>query len=308
MLVSAVVVMLTVASAPPAAIAASGIVSADTFLGWEIGEARRYAIGPDGALRAGESITWGVRLDRVESVAGRSIGVFELTHQHNRWGIGLTGSMIVKWDYSGEARINEHGFPEEIRFSMFEAHEGERPWRGEVMSAAYTFQGDEYLKTIRVPDQQWDFRVPIARYRDVDLDVPSGTFLFRPRAADTDFFTNPALLGLVIPDVLPDAWKQRVQFFRPTYPTRYPGAAYATVDRNTRLSVRRYYVQRTLELRETAELEIGGRTLNVRKMSVSGALRDVYLDEFGRVVRIDLDPDPITLENRFVRLLFPSEY
>ena len=72
--------------------------------------------------------------------------------------------------------------------------------------------------------------------------------------------------------------------------------------------MRRYYVQRSLELKGNDELEIGGRSLNVSKLSITGPIRDIYLDDFGRVVRMDLDPDPWTRRNRYIRMLFPSEY
>ncbi len=296
------------ASIDNAVIPSPGEAAVATFLGFEIGEERRYVIAPDGAMRDGESATWGTRLDRVETAEGRSIGVFELTHSVSRQGLSLAGTMQVRWNYRGEARINEFGFPEEVRFSMYEEHIGEAPWRGVLMSATYTLDGNDYIKTVRVPDQEWQFKFGVATHNDLDLDVPSGMFLFRPQAAGIDFFMNPSLLGFAVPELVPDTWKQRVLFFRPTYPVRFPGARYVTRERNKVAAIRRYYVKRTLEAKEMSELEIGGRTLNVRKIDVTGTARAGFVDEFGRVVRIDLDPDPITRRDRYIRLLFPSEY
>ncbi len=283
-------------------------VVAATFLGFERGEERRYVIAPDGAMRDGEWATWSTRLDRVETVDGRSIGVFELTHAESRQGLNFGGTMQVVWNYRGEARINEFGFPEEVRFSMYEEHVGESPWRGVLMSAAYVLDGDEYIKTVRVPDQEWRFTFGIATHNDLDLDVPTGMFLFRPQASGIDFFMNPALLGFAVPDLVPDTWKQRVLFFGPTYPVRFPGAGYARRERDRLAAIRRYYAKRTLEAKEWSELEIGGRMLNVRKIDVTGTARAGFIDEFGRIVRMDLDPDSITRKDRYIRLLFPSEY
>ena len=301
------VAMLGMASTKAAARTSDGQAVVATFLGYEIGEERRYVIAPDDAMRDGESATWSVRLNRVETDKGRSIGVFGLTHVESRWGLNPR-RILVEWNYVGEARINEFGFPESVRFSMYEEHVGETPWRGVLMSAEYTLEGDEYIKTIRVPDQVWEFRFGIATHEDLDLDVPTGMFLFRPESTGVDFFMNPALLGFSVPEVLPDTWKQRVLFFRPTYPVRYPDARYVTGERNKVAAIRRYYIKRTLEAKESSELEVGGRTLNVRKIDVTGPLRAVFVDEFGRVVRIDLDRDPITRKDRYIRLLFPSEY
>ena len=280
----------------------------DLFVGFEVGEERRYIIGPDNAMRDGEEITWSVRLVRVENAGDRNVGVFELNHERRRYGISGRGPMFVSWIYSAELRINEFGFPERVDFSMFEQHTGESPWRGEIMSADYTFDGNEYRKDVRVPEQHWEFTVPIATHGDRDLSVPSGLFLFRPQAADTDLFTNPALLGFAIPDVLPDSWEQRTLFFRPTYPVRYPDANYVRNERDKRQGLQRYWSKNTLKLGDTVRLEIGGRALNVRKLDISGPLRGAYIDEFGRVVRLDIDPDPWTRRNRYIRLLFPSEY
>lgn len=292
----------------PAALDPARSAGLDTFLGFEVGEERRYAVGPADALRDGEQITWSVRLERVDAVEGRTIGVFAMTHEHQRYGISGRGPMYVHWMFSGEARINELGFPEEVSFSMYEQHTGESQWRGDDMFASYHFTGGEYRKDVRVPDQQWQFTVPIATHDAVDLDAPAGLFLFRPEAAGTDFFTNPALLGFAVPDPLPDAWEQRTLFFQPTYPVRHPTADYVMHERDTRAALGRYWVKNTLSLGDEMRLQIGTRTINVRKLEISGPLRDAYLDELGRVVRIDIDPDPRTRKRRHIRILFPDEY
>jgi hypothetical protein len=298
------------ASVYPSAVAdaaAAEVTSFDGVLGFEVGEERRYVVGPAGAMRDGEEATWSVRLDRVESEGSRSIGVFELTHEKTRWGVSLSGSILVHWKYSGELRVNEFGFPEDLRFSMYEEHTGEAPWRGESMSAEYTLENGGFHKVVRVPDQEWEFDFPIARHEALELDVPEGMFLFRPDA-NVDFFTNPALLGFALPEALGGVWKQRTLFFRPTYPVLYPSYGYVRNERDQREALRRYYVKATLEAQEETELEIGGRTLSVRKLDITGRAREAYVDEMGRVVRIDIDPDPWTRKNRHIRLLFPSEY
>jgi len=287
---------------------AAEIVGLDTFLGYDIGEERRYVVGPDDALRDGESITWSVRLDSVETAGDRRVGVFHMTHEQKRYGMSARGPMYVHWIFDGEARINEFGFPEQVGFTMHEQHTGESQWRGEDMFASYTFNGTDYDKVVRVPDQEWEFTVPIATHGDLDLSVPSGAFLFRPVAIDTDFFTNPALLGFAIPDLLPEQWEQRTLFFAPEYPIRHPTPDWIMEQRDTRAAVGRYWVKNTLKLGGPMQLEIGDRVLNVRKLDITGPVRAAYLDEFGRVVRIDIDPDVHTRKQRHIRLLFPSEY
>ena len=108
------VAMVGMASTNAAARTSDGQAVVATFLGYEIGEERRYVIAPDDAMRDGESATWSVRLNRVETDKGRSIGVFGLTHVESRWGLNPR-RVLVEWNYVGEARINEFGFPEAVR-------------------------------------------------------------------------------------------------------------------------------------------------------------------------------------------------
>ena len=113
------VAMVGMVSTNAAARTPDGHAAVATFLGYEIGEERRYIIAPDDAMREGESANWSVRLNRVETDKGRSIGVFGLTHVESRWGLNPF-RVLVQWNYVGEARINEFGFPEAVRFSMYE--------------------------------------------------------------------------------------------------------------------------------------------------------------------------------------------
>lgn len=302
-----VVAALAVAIVTPLAIAAPAAQDAAPLLGYEIGEERRYVVGPEDALRAGEHVNWSIRLDRIETEERLRVGVFEIGHETVRRGIGNRGSMHVQWRYSGELRINEYGFPEEVRFSVFEEHTGEAPFRGDIMSSSFIFDGRYYQKEVRVPEQAWEFRVPISTHNDLDLDVPSGMFLFRPEAG-LDLFTNPALLEFALPRLIPDTWEQRFLFFKPDIPVRYPNGEWAILQRDRPASLRRYYDKNTVRIGASMKLEIGGRTLNVRRLDISGPIRSAYVNELGHVVRIDIDPDPWTRNDRHIRMLFPSEY
>jgi len=292
----------------PAAAASEAPAGIDGILGFQIGEERRYVVGPEDALRDGEYANWSIRLDRVVTEGSRSIGVFEIGHEEARWGATPVGTIMVHWKYEGELRINERGFPEMVSFSMYEEHTGEAPWRGETMSASYTFEDGEYQKEIRVPDQEWRFSVPIASHDALDLDIPEGMFLFRPQARAIDFFTHPALLDLAVPEVLQPGWKQRTMFFKPAPPVRHPGEDWVRMERDKLASLGRYYDKITLEAGEETQLEIAGRTITARRLETSGSLRGAYLDEGGRIVYMEIDPDPWTRRPRHIRMLYPSEY
>ncbi len=303
-----VIAALAVAIVTPLAIAAPAAQDATSMLGFEVGEERRYVIGPEDALRPGEHVDWSIRLDRIETGGRLQIGVFEIGHDSVRRAVGVRGGMHVSWKYTGELRINEYGFPETVRFSMFEEHTGESPFRGDIMSTSFIFDGRDYQKNVRMPDAEWEFRVPISTHNDLDLSVPSGMFLFRPEAADVDLFTHPALLEFALPRLIPDEWEQRFLFFKPDSPVRFPDAEWVKLQRDRPASLRRYYDKNTVRVGESMQLAIGGRTLNVRRLDISGPIRAAYVNEFGQVVRIDIDPDPWTRNDRHIRMLFPSEY
>ena len=282
--------------------------SEDTMLGFEVGEERRYIIGPPGALRPGEAAAWSIRLDRIEGEAPNRTAAFELTHESNRWGISHAGGNMVWWKHRGELKLNEQGFPVDLRFTVFEEHTGEAPWRGDIMASSYSFRDGQFHKTVELPGQQWEFRVPIARHRDLDLDVPEGLYLFFPEAQDYDFFSNPALLEFSLPNPMPPSWKRETMYFMPTLPIRYPDRDWVNRERDRQASVRRYYMRIGVAAGPIQQLEVGGRTLNVRRLDVGNFIRDAYIDEFGKVVRVDIDPDPTTRKDRYIRILYPSEY
>ena len=280
----------------------------DGMLGFDLGEERRYIVGPPGALRQGEEANWSIRLDRIEGEGSDRLAVFEMTHESSRLGVSHAGGIHVWWKHRGELKVNERGFPVHLRFTLFEEHTGEAPFRGDIMASSYTFRDGNFRKSVELPGRDWEFRVPIATHRDLDLDVPGGLFLFYPKAENFHFFSSLALLEFSLPNPMPDSWKREMLYFMPTLPIRYPAQGWVETERDRLASVRRYYMKIDVEAGDFEQLEIGGRTLNVRRIKVGNFIRAGYVDEFGRVVRIDIDPDAITRGNRYIRLLFPSEY
>lgn len=306
---SACVALATVTSLGSGAIAQTrSDAELDGILGFDLGEERRYIAGPPGAIRDDGRASWSVRLDQVVMKDSRKVGIFVMTHEQSSRGLSLKGTIRVHWKYEGELLLNEFGFPEALRYWWYEEHTGEAPWRGERVFSSYTFEDGEYRKIVRLPDQDWEFNVPIASHGPLDLDVPEGLFLFRSRPAGVDYFTNPALLDFAVPAAIPERWKQRTLFLRPTIPARYPAAGWIRAERDRQGNLGRSYDKITLEARDETVLEIAGRTLRVRRLSIGGPMGDAYIDDFGRIVRIDLDIDSQTRKDRWVRLLFPSEY
>ena len=154
---------------------------AERFLGFEIGEERRYVLGPETIRERG---IWSIHLEEVFVTDGEPEGQFALTHE---WaappviGDPVLGQIRnVKSD--GFIRVNAYGFPLVIQFQTTRHMAG-------MGDQAYTidFRIDEedhrrYDKRTTVLGERWYQNVPIRRHDTVDFDAPEGLFAFLPNA------------------------------------------------------------------------------------------------------------------------------
>jgi len=71
----------------------------------------------------------------------------------------------------------------------------------------------------------------------------------------------------------------------------------------------RYFNKKKLEIKDyVVGAEIGPRTLDAWLLDGSGEMREVYTEADGTVLRVNIDPHPVTRGERWIRLQFPSEY
>ena len=110
-----VAVLLTPAGAP---LVAAQPLQGERFLGFEIGEERRYILGPEDTSGRSERGIWSIRLDEVFETGGEPEGLFALSHEWSApppLGEVILGRIRnVKSD--GFVRVNGHGFPLLIQF------------------------------------------------------------------------------------------------------------------------------------------------------------------------------------------------
>lgn len=315
---------------------------ADGAFGFDVQEQRRYVLGPEEALRAGESASWRIRLDRVEGEDDARRATFVLEHTRDEylsnifWDTGRVLRVMVE----AELTVNSHGFPLHLVLREQQDMGGEGGSQSASRTTSYELEGEQYVKTVRLSGRDWSFDVPIANHEHLDVDARAGLFLFlssglrclgeyvdgssRSGTRDTgDFrscdtiepaFANPGLMSLVMPEVWEDDDGDRdVLFFQPLGVGTIPAGlmnitAWVRDERDGFASLRRYYEHGRIELEELAEVEVGPRSFEAWRVSVSGTLRDVWVDHQGRVLRSDIDPHPRTGRDRFIRLQFPSEY
>lgn len=167
--------------APGEIVAAPG--QGERFLGYEVGEERRYVLGPPESLLRGEMGVWSIRLDEVYTTEGEPEGVFALQHEWHApqplTEVPLRTIMRVKSE--GTVRVNAHGFPLLIRYQTVRhlAGMGE-----EAYTIDYEVVDDNrrYEKRITKNGDRWYQNVPIRSHDTVHYDVPDGLYTFLPVA------------------------------------------------------------------------------------------------------------------------------
>jgi hypothetical protein len=283
----------------------------DRAFGFLVGEERRYILGPPESLLDGEGREWRIGLENIIEQEGELVAVFSLDFEDRMPGISYRGSQEVYFRSEGELRVNLHGFPLELRYTEGEEQSGEAPWRGEPRSTTYEYDSEAqtYIKSVRVPDQQFEYDVPVARHSDLDLDVPSGLFAYLPASEGDAALVNPGLLSLALPTRVDGALADRkVLLLTPQTTPRYLNREWIMAERNGRTSIRRNYETSEIRLVEQTSVELGRRTVPAWRLELRRFHGAVYVDDGGRVLRVDINRHPRTGLQRWIRLLHPTEY
>lgn len=288
--------------------AGQGGAVAQSFLGFQQGVARRYALGPPEALVEGEAAEWSITLHHVEGEGEGALAVFDLDYTR-RAPFGPLREPRVTRSLWAEVTVNRHGFPLRVV-------EGERVESGEIITE-YAYEGGRVSKTIRWPETELSFGLRIPGH-DED-DEPSGVFAFLTQIADQRFtggqpfndsvYANPGLLSLAMPRPLPpDDWERELVFFTPGVRlVRTPTQDWIRLQRNAQV-LRSHYDSNELELREVEEVEIAGEPVLARRFAIEGPFREGYVDARGRVLLLRHDPGQGMERPQHIRMLRPSEY
>ncbi|MGD8331514.1 MAG: hypothetical protein PVJ49_18930, partial [Acidobacteriota bacterium] len=181
-------------------------------------------------------------------------------------------------------------------------------------------------------------KIPIGIEVNPESDPPAGLYVFFPTdmhclgrgsilhyladqsaltpPCDTPLllFANPGLLSLALAQPWAvDEEMRHLWFFTPCGPllrnpgTGRPPGGGASPSAQAR-DESHYYVREGFEPVGYSITEIGEQRLTALEIAVEGAIERIYLDDAGRVLRVDLGPHPITSLPRWIRLLAPSEY
>ena len=159
----------------------AGLQSPSIFLGFQLGEERRYVLGPPQELYAGENGMWSIRLR--ETLGDPPEGIFELTHL---WQFGARRSelpigTIVQIESEGELRVNRYGFPLELRFETKRVLAG---WGEEAYTVRYRFEDGEFLKHTAMEGNDLEHVVSVMHGPEFDLSGPIGIYALVPTGVD----------------------------------------------------------------------------------------------------------------------------
>lgn len=298
-----------------------------TPFGFQVGEERRYELGPSRALLAGERASWSIRLRDIEDDPSWK-ATFELRHERTpRWGENITRVFAL-------LTVNEFGFPLRLEYQQ----EVSRPDGSILSSDRYPSQG--LVTVYQYTDQQFavSFRAPgeasnalLWSYRPFDIAVrnvpgvkeaaPSGIFLYTPWDTEDPTFYNPGLLSFVGigspgPEegdrvfLTPSRHRPAPPPYRPREidPLSMRDGMPGNIDRTAPPSLSRYFSTATLKREGELTLSQGGRQIDVVRYSIGGEVGAAYVDRDGVIVRVDVEGHLLPRSRRWIRLLSPWEY
>lgn len=297
--------------------------------GYQIGEDRRYLLGPDDALDPGEWAEWSMRLERLQEGDDGWEAHFSMAHDRmERLPDSLDPTDLITVNVYGNLVVNLDGFPLRLDYVQEFSLRGETISGDGVRRIEYQFdrRRKRFEKVVRVGKRDWDFNFGVAKYSHMDLEAPRGLYVFMPTALDClgasrsacndvdPAFGNPGLLSLVMPALLEESGGQRnFMFMLPSaiavspFYTMERSGDWVSYERDSIGNIARYFDERKLELGVSTEVEVGPRTMHGWELDMGGGVDKVWVEPEGRVLRIDLDTTYDIRKTRFIRLVFPSE-
>ncbi len=326
--------------------ALSGVPSGaqSEFLGFRLGEELRYALGPRSSLLDGESAVWTIRLDEIREEPGEAaVGVFELGYERSA-PLSVQGTM--SWISTARAVVNHHSFPLDVRFETeVESSGGQRNYvvryvyDGDSYDKQIAVDGRDRDQSVNIPNHDGlDREVPIGLYLFMPPSAScvavnttsSGRGGGSCRGRDA-VFGNPGLFTLTMPAL----WEKgtgegEFLLFMPTITGvggarrgggrgggggggggrgggggggRNRGVASTNSASN---SFDRFTVKSGQQ--EQVQLQLGPRTVDAWRLDADSPVDAVYVDGTGRILRMDMEPQPNNPRRLYIRLLARTEY
>jgi len=262
--------------------------------GFQLGEQRRYALGPPRVLKAGEFEMWTLRLDEINR---ESSGMPLYTFTYSRE-LSLIDPGDPEHMYDLQAQmsvtLNQYGFPVDIRYGgggedSFDTDFVNKHGRLRWLGSAYLFRAPNGAE-----ERSFSFGLP--EHDALERAIPAGVFI-----SETE---NPALI--TFPAAVFQAIGAREMEYLALRPNRIGAQQMRRDDRSRSRNRRTDLVRSKLEFEDVEEIELGGRTYEAIRLDSSESNDDVFIRADGALLR--LDTDFRNWRNAYIRLLHPSEY
>ena len=277
--------------------------------GFDVGDERRYAIGPPGALQPGEGELWIIRLESISGERPNRRMNFRLEHEATRYqqtpNVFSRGQLMV-FRGSMELTVNEHGFPLRVQYRGDFDNAPSQNSREEV---TLTYEEGAFSVHNRFSMRYREYDLNIASSPLVDPTIPSGVYL---SGTESPALYSLILVGAGIEEVGDIEYMSLATSRLASRNTRRVNGS--TWERSSSRSRGgdsptrgRSLSRRRLRFEEFTTVDIGGveeEALLLRRSS--GSRPDIYVRPDGRVLRVDISTR--LRHTAFIRLLRPTEY
>jgi hypothetical protein len=260
--------------------------------GFQVGEERRYTLGPDEVLTPGELVLWIMRLESLEGDPEDFRATFILESESERY---ARNNNFLNPDERSENHtrielvVNQHGFPLNLRLERNREGSNVRQSREDV---EITYEEDRFVVKNDMAMGMREFNIRVYESDFADPSVPRGVFLAPA--------VNPGLLTIIY-RALYEPGLEKMEYWELS-PTRYAGrrrASYASSPRARRLGREEYRVGDFLTI------DVGTVRRDAIELKDPRVDGHSYVQPDGTVLKIDTR---VRERDAWARMLFPWEY
>ena len=267
--------------------------------GFQLGEERRYTLGPERALQPGETVLWTMRLESLDGDPSDFRATFILESDSLRF--ARSGNILDPDERTGDRThvrlvVNQHGFPLQVHF--------DRNREGSEVSYSHeevrlTYEGEKYVvkNDLAMGIREFNIQVPDSDY--ADPAVPRGVYLSPS--------VNPGLLTIIY-RTLSEPGLEKIEYLelRPTQLARRESSYLSAFDRSRSSPGRRRNLDREeYRIGDFLTIDVGTRRLDAIELRDPRVDGHSYVDPDGRVLKIDTR---VRDRDAWIRMLHPWEY
>ncbi len=267
--------------------------------GFQVGEERRYTLGPERVLTPGETVLWTMRLESLEGDPTDFRATFILDHESLRY---ARNGNILNPDERSENRsrvelvVNQHGFPLRVTFN--------RDRDGSQVSYSHeevelTYEENKYLvkNPLAMGIREFNLRVRASDF--ADPTVPRGVYLSPS--------VNPGLLTIIYRTLFePGAEKFEYLELRPTRLARRESTYRSPFGRDSSSPNRtRELGREEYKIGDFLTIDVGSVRRDAIQLEDPRVDGYSYVEPDGTVLKIDTR---VRDRDAWIRMLHPWEY